>query len=265
MPDDRFSPHAELQALSDNVLLARLRPLPRGRAEREAICEILLSRYAGLVRSCVWPYRHSPEPAEDLLQVGYLGLLKAINGFDPACGDSLAAYAQPCISGEIKRHFRDRRWQIRVRRQDQELLLELRAAEEMLTQQLGRTPEDRELARHLSVAEDDVRQARQAHQAFTTHSLDAPLSSSDDPGLLADILGDDDPDLAHVTDIEAVRVHLDELPEREQRILVWRFYGNLTQSQIGDRLGLSQMHVSRLLERALTYLRGQITESSSSA
>ena len=106
MPDDRFSPHAELQALSDNALLARLRPLPRGRAEREAICEILLSRYAGLVRSCVWPYRHSPEPAEDLLQVGYLGLLKAINGFDPACGDSLAAYAAPCISGRSKGYVR---------------------------------------------------------------------------------------------------------------------------------------------------------------
>jgi RNA polymerase sigma-B factor len=261
MPDVRFSPRAELHALPDNALMARLRTLPRGSAEREAICEILVSRYARLVHSCVRPYRHSPEPAEDLLQVGYLGLLKAINNFDPDCGDSLNAYAQPCISGEIKRHFRDRRWQIRVRRQDQELLLELRAAEEALTQQLGRTPDDRELARHLSVTEDDVRAARQAHQAFAAYSLDAPLSHSDDPGLLADILGEDDPDLAHAIDIEAVRAHLEELPEREQRILIWRFYGNLTQSQIGDRLGISQMHVSRLLERALTYLRAQITES----
>lgn len=261
MPDVRFSPHAELRALSDNALLDRLRPLSRGSAEREAICEILLSRYAGLVRSCVWPYRHSPEPAEDLLQVGYLGLLKAINGFDPACGDSLAAYAAPSISGEIKRHFRDRRWQLRVRRQDQELLLEMRTAEETVAQQLGRSPDDRELARHLGVTEDDVRQARQAHQVFAAASLDAPLSRGDDPGLLADVLGQDDPALARATDIEAVRTHLDELPEREQRILMWRFYGNLTQSQIGDRLGLSQMHVSRLLERALSYLRGQIGES----
>jgi len=103
------------------ALLARLRPLPRGSAEREAICEILLSRYAGLVRSCMRPYQLSPEPAEDLLQAGYVGLLKAINGFDRRYGDSLAAYAAPCISGEIKRHFCDRRSQIRVRRQDQEL------------------------------------------------------------------------------------------------------------------------------------------------
>jgi RNA polymerase sigma-B factor len=252
---------AELDALSDNALLARLRPLARGSIERELICEILLSRYAGLVRSCVRPYRQSPEPAEDLLQVGYVGLLKAINSFDPSFGDSLAAYAQPCVSGEIKRHFRDRRWQIRVRRQDQELLLEMRAAEETLTQQLGRAPDDRELARHLSVPEDDVLQARKAHQAFTACSLDAPLSYGNDPGLLADVLGEDDPAVAHVTDIEAVRAHLDELPERDQRILMLRFYGNLTQEQIGDRLGISQMHVSRLLDRALSYLRAQIAES----
>ena len=106
-----------------------------------------------------------------------------------------------------------------------------------------------------------MRQARQAHEAFAAHSLDAPLASSEDPAALVDVFGEDDPDLTHATDIAAVRTHLDELPEREQRILMWRFYGNLTQSEIGDRLGISQMHVSRLLERALSYLRGQIIES----
>jgi len=107
--------------------------------------------------------------------------------------------------------------------------------------------------------EDAVLQARQAHLAFTAHSLDAPLSHDDDPAVLADVLGQDDPDLSHATDIEAVRAHLDELPEREQRILTWRLYGNLTHTQIGDRLGISQMHVSRLTEKALTYLCGQLT------
>ena len=228
---------------------------------RQAICAILVGRYAGLVRSCVRPYRRSPEPAEDLLQTGYVGLLKAINNFDPAYGENLAAYAVPCIAGEIKRHFRDRRWQIRVRRQSQELLLEMRTAEEALTQQLGRSPEDSELARHLGVAEDDVLEARQAHLVFTAYSLDAPLSGGDDPGVLADVLGEDDPAVDHAIDIEAVREHLDDLPERQQRILMLRFYGNLTQEQIGARLGISQMHVSRLLERALTYLRTQITET----
>jgi RNA polymerase sigma-B factor len=255
-----LSPHAELHALSDNALLARLRPLPRGSAEREAICEILVSRYAGLVESCVRPYLRSPEPAEDLLQVGYVGLLKAINGFDPRYGDSLSAYAQPCISGEIKRHFRDRRWQIRVPRQNQELLLEMRAAEETLTQQLGRAPQDGELARYLGVTGDDVHGARQAYLAFAASSLDAPLSGRDDPGVLGDILGEDDPAITRAVDMEAVQAHLGELPEREQRILMLRFYGNLTQEQIGDRLGISQMHVSRLLDRALTYLRAQVTE-----
>jgi RNA polymerase sigma-B factor len=254
----RLSPHAELQAQSDNELLARLRELPRESAEHEAVCEILVTRYAGLVQSCVRPYRNSPEPVEDLLQVGFVGLLKAINNFDPDCGDSLAAYATPTISGEIKRHFRDRRWQMRVSRRAQELLLEMRTAEEDLTQQLGRAPEDSELARHLGVPDDDVRQARQARQAFTTYSLDAPLSDGADPGVLADLLGQDDPAVDHTIDIDALHTHLDELPQREQRILMLRFYGNLTQDQIGHRLGISQMHVSRLLAHALTYLRAQI-------
>jgi RNA polymerase sigma-B factor len=260
VPDARYlSLHAELRELSDNALLARLRPLPLGSAEREAICEVLVARYASLVRRCAQRYRQSPESAEDLLQVGYVGLLKAINNFDAAHGDSLSAYAQPCVSGEIKRYFRDRRWQIRVCRQSQELLLEMRSAEETMTHQLGRAPADSELADHLGVAEADVLEARRAHQVFTAHSLDAPVSSRDDPALLADMIGEDDPAIDHATDIQAVHAHLDDLPEREQRILMLRFYGNLTQEQIATRLGISQMHVSRLLDRAVTYLRTQIT------
>jgi RNA polymerase sigma-B factor len=251
---------AELQALPDNELLARIHQLPNDTAEHEAICEILVTRYAALVQSCVRPYRNSPEPAEDLLQVGYLGLLKAINNFNPDYGDNLAAYAAPTISGEIKRHFRDRRWQIRVSRRSQELLLELRTAEETLTQQLGRSPDTSELAAHLGVPEDDIQQARQANQAFTAFSLDAPLSDDADTGVLADLLGEDDPAVAHAIDIDAVQAHLDDLPDREQRILMLRFYGNLTQEQIAQRLGISQMHVSRLLAHALTYLRAQITD-----
>ena len=139
LPDDRLPSRAELRALPDSALLARLRRMPLDSVGREAICEILVSRYTGLLRSCVRLYRQSPEPAEDLMQVGYAGLLKAINFVDPGYGDSLTAYAQPCISGEIKRHFRDRRWQLRVRRHDQELL-EMRTAVEDLTQQLGRSP-----------------------------------------------------------------------------------------------------------------------------
>jgi len=256
-----LSSRAERESLPDAKLLGELRRLPRGSTEREGICEILVSRYAGLVRACAAPYRRSPEPFDDLLQVGYVGLLKAINNFDPGCGDSLSAYAAPCVSGEIKRYFRDRRWQVRVGRHAQELRLELRAAEEEMTQQLGRVPSDSELARHIGASEDDVLQARRAQQAFTSYSLDAPLSADGDADTLADVLGQDDGALTHATDMQAVHAHLGELPERQQRILALRFYGNLTQTQIGDRLGISQMHVSRLLDRALAYLRTQITSS----
>ncbi len=251
---------AELQELSDNALLAKVRALPRDHELRATACEILVERYQKLVRSCVRQYRGSPEPTEDLMQVGYVGLLKAINNYDPEVGDSLSAYAQPCVSGEIKRHFRDKRWQIHVRRSAQELLLELRKATEELTQQLGRSPEEAELAERLGVSKDDMQEARQADLVFSTYSLDAPLSDRDDPALLADVLGDDDPGVTHAIDMEAVNTHWEELPEREQRILVMRFYGNLTQTEIGERLGISQMHVSRLLARALNHLKSRLLD-----
>ena len=262
-PDSSIHPgdRAELKELSDNALLGKIRALPRDSELRAAVCEILVARYQKLVRSCVRQYRGSPEPTEDLMQVGYVGLLKAINNYDPEVGDSLSAYAQPCISGEIKRHFRDKRWQIHVRRSAQELLLELRKATEELTQQLGRSPEEAELAERLGVSRDDMQEARQADLVFSTYSLDAPMSDRDDPALLADMLGDDDPDVAHTIDMEAVNKHWDELPEREQRILVMRFYGNLTQTEIGERLGISQMHVSRLLARALGHLKSRLLDS----
>jgi len=266
-PDASITPgsRAELHDLTDNALLAKVRALPQHCELRAAACEILVDRYEKLVRSCVRQYRGSPEPTEDLMQVGYLGLLKAISNYDPEVGDSLSAYARPCVSGEIKRHFRDKRWQIHVRRSAQELLLELRKANEELTQQLGRAPAEAELAERLGVSEDDMQEARQADLVFSTYSLDAPLSDRDDPGLLADMLGDDDPGVTHAVDMEAVNAHWDELPEREQRILVMRFYGNLTQTEIGDRLGISQMHVSRLLARALTHLRNRLLDMAEAA
>jgi len=251
--------HPDMRGLSDNDLLARLRALPRTGSERAGICEVLVERYAYLVQACVRPYRHSPEPVEDLMQVGYVGLLKAINGFDPAVGDSLSAYATPCISGEAKRHFRDKRWQVHVRRSVQELFLQMRAAAGGLAQELGRAPSDGELAAALEVTEDEIREARQASLAFTAFSLDAPLSDQEDAAVLADVLGEDDGEFEHAIDMDAVQVHMEELPEREQRILALRFYGNLTQGEIGQRLGMSQMHVSRLLARALAYLRDKLT------
>ena len=256
---------ADLRELSDNALLARMWPLPQASPERAALCEVLVERYAHLVRACVRPYRRSPEPVEDLMQVGYVGLLKAINNFDPAIGDSLSAYAAPCISGEVKRHFRDKRWQVHVRRPVQELLLEMRAITADLAQELGRAPSEGELAAALGATEDDIRGARQAALAFSASSLDVPLSGQEDAGPLSDLLGEEDQAVEHAIDMQAVRTHLDDLPEREQRILNLRFSGNLTQAELGQRLGLSQMHVSRLLARALAYLRDQLTSDSGAA
>ena len=252
---------AELAQLPDDALLARFRAAPRDSYERSAACEILVERYERLVRACVRQYRGSPEPVEDLMQVGYVGLLKAINNYDPAFGSGLSAYAAPCISGEIKRHFRDKRWQVHVRRSAQELLLELRKATEELTGNLNRAPTDAELLERLGCTADDLLEARQADMVFSAYSLDAPLSDRDDPAQLGDVLGDEDADMEHAIDMEAVSTHWDELPEREQRILVMRFYGNLTQAEIGAKLGISQMHVSRLLSRALGHLRSRLLDT----
>ena len=202
-PDTSIHPgdRTELKELSDNALLGKIRALPRDSELRAAVCEILVDRYQKLVRSCVRQYRGSPEPTEDLMQVGYVGLLKAINNYDPEVGDSLSAYAQPCVSGEIKRHFRDKRWQIHVKRSAQELLLQVRRARGELTQELGRAPEEAELAERLGVSRDDMQEARQADLVFSTYSLDAPMSDRDDPALLADMLGDDDPEVALLTEV----------------------------------------------------------------
>src|ERR1022692_2037739 len=165
-----------LAALDDSELLSIVGSLSPGSERRAAACEVLVSRHGGLVRACVQRYLRGPEPAEDLMQVGYVGLVKAINNFDPAFGRSLAAYAHPCILGEIKRHFRDKRWQIHVKRSVKELVLEVRQATWQLTQELGRAPAESELARHLGVSGRDLREARQAEMAFRPSSLDAPLT-----------------------------------------------------------------------------------------
>ena len=249
----------ELNTLEDDDLLRLIRTRPRGDDLRSGACETLIARYQRLVRSCVRQYQASPESAEELMQVGYVGLLKAINHFDPDFGGDLAAYAHPCVTGEIKRHFRDKRWQVHVRRSAQELLLQVRAATEDLTQRLGHAPSDRELAGYLGIGPEDLRDARRADLVLHTYSLDAPVSSDQGPLLLADLIGADDERVDHAVDMEAITAHWGELPAREQRILTMRFYGNLTQAEIGDRLSISQMHVSRLLARALGYLRDQLT------
>jgi RNA polymerase sigma-B factor len=250
----------DLAGLDDLELLDLVRLSSRASARRAAACEVLVTRHQGLVRSCVRQYLRSPEPVEDLMQVGYIGLLKAINNFDPAAGASLATYARPCINGEIKRHFRDKRWQVRVKRPVQELVLEVREATWRLAQELGRTPTESDLTRHLGVSEDELRQARRAEQAFWPYSLDVPVAGQ--PGVinLADILGEEDPRMEHILGMQAVAKHWGELSPREQEILLMDFRGGMTQTEIGQRLRISQMHVSRLRARALGHLRSCLLE-----
>jgi RNA polymerase sigma-B factor len=247
-----------LTGLDDGDLLAIVRSLPQSSQRRNAACEVLVTRYSGLVRACVRRYSHVPDSNADLMQVGYLGLVKAINNFDPVFGRSLAAYAQPCISGEIKRHFRDGRWQIHVTRSVKELAVEVRVATSRLTQDLGRTPSAADLARHLGVSGDELREAQLAELAFRPASLEAPLSALPGAGSLADLLGQEDARLEHALGMQAVATHWGELSAREQEILQLNFFGGLTQDQIGAQLGISQMQVSRLRARALSYLRPRL-------
>jgi RNA polymerase sigma-B factor len=250
----------DLAGRDDLALLSIVRLMPRTSERRAAACEILVTRYQGLVWSCVRRYAHGPEPAEDLAQVGYVGLLKAINNFDPALCRSLATYAQPCITGEIKRHFRDHRWQIHVNRPVQELILSVRAATGPLTQDLGRTPTEADLARHLGVSRDLLREAQRAELAIQPSSLDAPLAGRSGAITLTDSLGEEDPRLEHMLAMRTVAAHWDELTTREQSILVMSFRGGLTQTEIGRRLQISQMHVSRLRAEALGHLRTRLLD-----
>jgi RNA polymerase sigma-B factor len=247
------------EAPSDAELVHLVQSLPAGSTGRERACEILVARYEPVIRSCVRRYHVPADLADELTQVGYLGLMKAISNFDPQIGASLAAYAQPCISGEIKRYFRDRRWQLRVNRSLQELRLQIRGATAALTQQFARAPTPAELAQHLHVSEEQIIQTQYASQAYHAVSLDAPLTGQDGTASLGDLTGQDDPALEHVINIESVHAHWADLDDQTQHLLTLRFYGNLTQEQIGKQLGVSQMQVSRLLRRALDYLRTCLT------
>jgi len=243
---------------SDAELVALVQTLPEGNAQREGACEALVARYQPVIRSCVRRYRGPRDLDDELMQVGYLGLMKAISNFDPEIGSSLPAYVRPCVSGEIKRYFRDRRWQVRVQRPVQELRLEIRDVTGTLTQELARAPQPAELAERLKVSEAQITEAQTADRAFQAASLDAPVSSEDGAATIGDLIGAEDPRIEQAVDLESVRVHWDELDDQSQELLTLRFYGNLTQSEIGDRLGVSQMQVSRLLRRALGFLRSRL-------
>lgn len=224
---------------------------PEHRRARDELVTIHLPLVQYLARR----FRDRGEPLEDLVQVGTIGLIKAVDRFDPERGVEFSTYATPTIVGEIKRHFRDKGWAIRVPRRLQELRISIGQATAELSQRSGRSPTVSELAAHIGVSEDEIIEGLEGAQAYSTSSLDAQVGGDDDAPMLADRLGADDPDLEGVEYRESLRPLLAALPARERRILVLRFFHGMTQSQIAEEVGISQMHVSRLLARSLGQLR----------
>jgi RNA polymerase sigma-B factor len=205
-------------------------------------------------------FRNRGEPLDDLVQVATIGLIKSVDRFDLERGVEFSTYATPTIVGEIKRHFRDKGWAIRVPRRLQELKLSLTKATSELSQKLGRSPTVAELAGHLEMTEEEVLEGLESANAYSAVSLDAPDGGDEDSPAVADTLGAEDESLEGVEYRESLKPLLDQLPPREKRILLLRFFGNMTQSQIAADLGISQMHVSRLLARTLTQLRAGLLD-----
>ena len=203
------------------------------------------------------------EPHEDLVQVATIGLIKAIDRFDLERGVAFSTYATPTIVGEIKRHFRDRGWTIRVPRRLQEIQAVINQAVSDLGQELGRSPTVSELATRVGMSEEEILEGLESANAYSPLSLDAP-DPSGELGAVIDQLGDYDDALDAVIDRETVKPLLDRLDARAKRILLLRFFRNMTQSQIAEELGISQMHVSRLLSRTLADLRRALEEANSS-
>jgi RNA polymerase sigma-B factor len=241
-------------------LFGRLVSLPEGDAERSGIRDELVRMHLPLVEYLARRFRNRGEPLDDLVQVATIGLIKSVDRFDPERGVEFSTYATPTIVGEIKRHFRDKGWAIRVPRRLQELKLALTKATSDLSQTLGRSPTVGELAAHLQMSEEDVLEGLESANAYSAVSLDAPDSGDDEAPAVADTLGVQDESLEGVEYRESLKPLLEKLAPREKRILLLRFFGNMTQSQIAAELGISQMHVSRLLARTLAQLRRGLLE-----
>jgi RNA polymerase sigma-B factor len=224
--------------------------------DRTLLRERLVNQYIGLVEFLARRFRNRGEPLEDLVQVGTIGLLKAIERFDLDREVEFSTYATPTIVGELKRHFRDKGWAVRVPRRLQELHLELTKIVSTLGQELGRSPTVAEIAKAAGTSEENVLEGLEIAQAYNFTSLDAPIDS-DDAGStsFADQLGSEDDQLLNLEYRAALAPEMAKLPERERRILYLRFFRGMTQSEIADKLGISQMHVSRLLNRTLMRLR----------
>ncbi|OLR91996.1 SigB/SigF/SigG family RNA polymerase sigma factor [Actinokineospora bangkokensis] len=226
--------------------------------ERAALRDELVTGHLPLADHIAIRFANRGQATEDLRQVATLGVINAVDRFDPTRGTDFLSFAIPTIMGEVRRYFRDTSWSIRVPRRLKELHLEISAATGELFQRLGRAPTPSELARHLDLPVDDVYEGLEVGQAYQAVSVDESREDGETESPLVRSLGAEDPELEKVEYHEALRPLVAALPERERTILTLRFYGNMTQSQIAQRVGLSQMHVSRLLAQTLSRLRGKL-------
>ena len=239
-------------------LFLELASLERGTPRHSEVRAELVEIHMPLVRYLARRFTGRGEPADDLLQIGTIGLLQAIDRFEVERGLEFSTFATPNIVGEIKRHFRDRGWMVRVPRRLQELQSELATAINDLSQRLGRSPTIRELAEHMGLTEEQVIEATDSARAYSAVPLDVPNSTT---GMtIADGLVEPDTALEHVELRHALRPVLARLGERERRALVMRFVENKTQNEIAKALGVSQVHVSRLLAKTLSDLRSKLPD-----
>ncbi|MEV6547187.1 RNA polymerase sigma factor SigF [Streptomyces sp. NPDC051597] len=235
----------------------RLAALPPG-PERHALRQELVRAWLPMAERLAGRFRNRGEALDDLRQVAALGLVKAVDRYDPERGAAFESFAVPTITGELKRHFRDHMWTLHVPRRVQDLRGRVRAARQELMQSGGsRNPSVADIAAHTGMTEDEVKAGLEALDSFSALSLDAELPGTEDGYSLSDSLGEPDPALDVVVDRESVKPGLRRLPPRERQILYMRFFRDMTQSSIAEDLGISQMHVSRLITRCCTRLRDQ--------
>ncbi len=254
------SPGVEATRLLSAELFARCRDEATTEAGRGQARHDLVRLHLPLVEHCARRFRNRGEPFEDLVQVGTIGLIKAVDRFDTERGVEFSTYATPTIIGEIKRYFRDKGWAIRVPRRLQELRMQITASTAELNQKLGRSPTPRELAEVIGCSVEEVLEGIESGNAYATLSLDASDDSDDGASSMLDAIGVDDVNLENVAIRESIKPLLDRLEPREKKILLLRFFKNMTQSQIAEEIGVSQMHVSRLLTKTLKQLRESLEQ-----
>lgn len=236
-----------------------LAALPDGHPDRRRLRERLILELLPIAEHIAVRFSGRGQPREDLIQVARIGLMKAVDRFDPAQGGEFLPYAVPTVMGEVRRFFRDTGWAVHVPRGMQELRTRLTRATTELTQTLGRAPTPSELAGHLDVDVDTVRDGLLAANSYQTSSLDRSVNDGEGSLPLSDVMGELDSRFEHIEDRHTVVPLLQRLPERERTIVTMRFFDGMTQSQIAERIGISQMHVSRLLAKILQDLRGSLS------